>query len=128
MPTSENDGRERLYARYRRDRLLGATARDGPQGAPVSLGRLAVRLVLGAQHALLPQPPDCPHQVAFEGPDRFALGLALAHPTHHVSLGGWPRAQLRQGDAVENGVELAVPAAIEPVAHPPPWNRASATS
>ena len=87
MPTSENDGRERLYARYRRDRLLGATARDGPQGAPVSLGRLAVRLVLGVRHALLPQPPDRPrHAEGVTLPRAKARGVSRAQGVKHLLI------------------------------------------
>ena len=58
--------------------------------------------------ALLPQAPDRTHQVAFEGADGLAFGLALTQAAGPIVLGRGPTAQLRQGNAVENGIEPAV--------------------
>jgi hypothetical protein len=69
--------------------------------------------------ALLPQAPDRTHQVAFEGTDGRPFGLARAQAAGHVVLGRRPTAQLRQGHAVEEGLEPAVAPTGEAVADPP---------
>src|SRR5437763_11760294 len=66
--------------------------------------------------ALLPQPPDGAHEVAFEGADSLALGLALMQAARDVVLGRGPTAQLGQGNTVEDGVEPPVAPAVETVA------------
>src|SRR5579864_3564738 len=68
-------------------------------------------------YAVLPQAPDGADEVAFERADGLALGLALAQAACDVVLSRRPTAQLGQGNTVENGIEPAVAAAVEAVAH-----------
>ncbi len=69
------------------------------------------------RHTLLPHTPDGTDEIAFERADGLALGLALAHAPGDVVPRRGPRAQLGQGDAVEDRVEAAVAAAVEAMAH-----------
>ena len=54
-------------------------------------------------------------EVAFEGTDRFAAGLALLDPALNVLLGRWVQASTGDRDHVQRPVELTVPAAVQPV-------------
>src|SRR6266508_6334958 len=55
-------------------------------------------------------------EVSFEGATRFARRLAFGDFAGEVGAGWWVVAGLDDGDSVEGGVELAVAAAVEPVA------------
>src|SRR4051794_10576013 len=55
-------------------------------------------------------------EVALEGAARFAGCLAFGDLSGEEGLGGRVVALLDDGDAVERGVELAVAAAVQPVA------------
>jgi hypothetical protein len=54
--------------------------------------------------------------LSFEAADRFAAALAFVLFAFEVGAGWGVDATLRDGDAVERGVELAVAAAVESVA------------
>ena len=55
-------------------------------------------------------------ELSFEAADRFAEALFLGLLAFEVSASGWIDAGLRNRDAVEGCVELAVAAAVESVA------------
>src|SRR5437016_5101826 len=55
-------------------------------------------------------------ELAFEAAERFASALPLALLALEVSASGWVDARLRDSDPVQGAVELAVAAAVEPVA------------
>jgi hypothetical protein len=57
--------------------------------------------------------PQGAGELTFEAADRFAVGLAFGELLLEVGTGGWMHADLRDRDAVQGGVELAVPAAVE---------------
>jgi hypothetical protein len=59
---------------------------------------------------------DGSDEEAFEAADRFAAALALGRFAFEVVAGGGVVAALGDRDPVEGGVELAVAAAVEPVA------------
>jgi hypothetical protein len=54
--------------------------------------------------------------LTFEAADRFAATLAFRLLALEVAAGGWVDAGLCDRDPVEGGVELAIAAAVEPVA------------
>src|SRR6266508_6811040 len=55
-------------------------------------------------------------EVSFERASSFALCLPFGDLAGEVGAGWWVVASLDDGDPVEGGVELAVAAAVEPVA------------
>src|SRR5437588_10850501 len=55
-------------------------------------------------------------ELAFEAAECFASALPLALLALEVSASGWVDARLRDSDSVQGAVELAVAAAVEPVA------------
>ena len=59
---------------------------------------------------------EAPGEVAFEAAERSLLGLALGLFALQVGLGGGVTAGAGDGDDVQRVVELAVAAAVEPVA------------
>jgi hypothetical protein len=59
---------------------------------------------------------DDARELSFEAADRFAAALALRLFALEVGARGGVVARLRDCDPVERAVELAVPAAVEPVA------------
>jgi len=59
---------------------------------------------------------DDPDEESFEAADRFAAALAFGAFAFEVSARLRVVARLRDRDSVERGVELAVAAAVEPVA------------
>src|SRR3954468_14224174 len=71
------------------------------------------------RHTLLPQAPDRAQDIAFEGADGLAFGLALAQAARHILLGGRPTADLGEGDPIEDRVEPAVATPIQAVADAP---------
>jgi hypothetical protein len=60
--------------------------------------------------------PDAAGEVAFEAGDGLGVGLALGALAGDVGLCFGVAAQPRDRDAVDGGVDLAVAAAVEPVA------------
>ena len=60
--------------------------------------------------------PDAAGEVALEAAQCFAVGLAFAAFAFDVGLGFGVAAQPRDRDAVDGGVDLAVAAAVEPMA------------
>ncbi len=96
--------------------LAAATTGDVPRGHRSGGVVEGTPLVDGL--TLLPQAPDGPDNEAFERPERLAFGLALGDTPLYVGpcLGGVTR--LREGNAIEDGVEATVTAAVQAVAHP----------
>src|SRR3954452_18144658 len=64
----------------------------------------------------LQEVPDAAGEVAFEAADGFAGGLVFGSFAVEVGLGFGVAAGAGDGDAVDGGVDLAVAAAVEPVA------------
>jgi len=72
----------------------------------------------GLQLTLFPLAPDDADEVPLERADRFSAGLPLADPAGEVGLRGRRAAALRQRDAIEDRVQLAVSAPVQAVTHP----------
>jgi hypothetical protein len=64
----------------------------------------------------LEEAPNLAREVAFEAADGFAVGLACGGLAGDVVAGLGVAAGSGDGDAVNGGVDLAVAAAVEPVA------------
>jgi hypothetical protein len=64
----------------------------------------------------LEEVPDPAGEVALEGADGFAVGLAFGGLAGDVGLGFGVAAGTGDGDAVDGRVDLAVAAAVEAVA------------
>jgi hypothetical protein len=65
---------------------------------------------------LLPEPEDGADEEALEGADRLALALALTDAAGEVGPRCWIVPGLGEGDAVDDGIEPTIAAAIETVA------------
>ena len=73
-------------------------------------GLIAVEFVRG-------QPAkDLVTETSTEGSDRFGLGVAGGHPLGEILASGPLALELGDGDPVEGDVELAVTAAVQPMA------------
>jgi hypothetical protein len=62
------------------------------------------------------QSPDPAGEVSLEAADRFLLGLPFGVSAVEVDAGGWVGAGSGERDDVERAVELAIAAAVQPVA------------
>jgi len=77
-----------------------------------SLRRLGQHVVAG-----LPLPPNRAHDEAFQCPHGFATRLALRDPPRQVGLRRHRVARLHEGNPIEDSVQAAVAATIQPMAH-----------
>ena len=106
-------GRDRVVDRASgrgawRDRVLVGVSRRG--------GVVRRRGWEGRSSCRVEQAPDAAGEVAFEAADRFAFGFAFGVSAVEVGAGGWVGAGAGERDDVDRAVELAVTAAVEPVA------------
>ena len=65
--------------------------------------------------ALHPKPPDCSDEVALQGTHCFATGLAFADAARDVGFRLLRVTGLRERDHVEDRVEAAIAATVQPV-------------
>ena len=75
------------------------------------MSQVVMRTRLVGWLTALPQAPCGADDVAFEGAYSLTPRLAFGASPSNVGLGSWSRAELRDGDAINECVQLAVAAA-----------------